>query len=315
LFASEPLQQQQSVIACNRNQYPTVTSNSASHQLAHCTRDETLFVVYFNPRHLEFFLRSTGNRFPHRYVWWQVEQASNAFFFDNPLYRATIGKALALLEFSRFNCLSIPLPTLYTPFSRDPQHLLYTPGEQRLHICDHQRRRLRQDNPHFTASRPAIVGQVLLLGTCETERRQEFKRLCEARGLMLEHPQSFNYLFGLDRQDYIAEFVQQCRGQAVAVNIHQYEHSMLEQAKIFLLLANGCDIVVSERSHAPAEDAMLAAVCGAALIFVDSLAEAVDIVDRERHKARRAQVRGRLENPAWHANHFRRLSAQLLQLF
>jgi len=56
--------------------YPPTTSNDAHHQLAHCTADNTLFVVYFPPRHLAFFLASTGNRFARRYVWWQAEQAS-----------------------------------------------------------------------------------------------------------------------------------------------------------------------------------------------------------------------------------------------
>src|ERR1700690_1799972 len=51
--------------------YPPTTTNSPVHQLMQCNCDNTLFVIYFNPRHLAFFLRSTFNRFPRHYVWWQ----------------------------------------------------------------------------------------------------------------------------------------------------------------------------------------------------------------------------------------------------
>lgn len=263
--------------------YPDMNRNSdQQHSLIHCAVEDTIFIVYFSPRHLEFFLQSSGNRFPQRYIWWQIEQATNTSFFNNRKYVACIQNSLAILEFSRANTVpNLHSHCLFAPFSRDANDLKYSSNCARAEtICNHQKQRLLQDNPHFAS----VVKQkfqprsVLLLGTCEKERRKTFVQLCNQINVTVLHPHRFNYYYGLERQEYIKEFINNCAHLlSVAINIHQYENSVLEQAKIYLLLANGIDVVVSERSTSEFENAQIKAACGQRVVFVNSLQEAAEI--------------------------------------
>lgn len=302
------------------------------HQLQGCTRENTLFVVQFNPRHLKFFLRSTGSRFAQRYAWWQIEQCSNKWFFNDSLYRRTVHGAVAVLEFSRFNKLdSLPdgMTMLYAPFSRSSKHLLYSREPQtqldcwrRDNICRHQRRRLLQDNPSFASVMPKVcIGSissnnnndaVLLLGTCDVDRRRRFKKMCTVRGVQIVHPYKHSYLFGFERQQYIQQF-------SVAVNIHQYEPSALEQAKLYLLLVNGCETIVSEKSHSAAENAMIETTGKGRIVLADSMQGAAEtlVATLLQRKQQSGENRGAgstcsaEEQDKWHYSHFKRLSNKL----
>lgn len=306
--------------------YPPTTSNDAHHQLAHCTADNTLFIVYFPPRHLAFFLASTGNRFARRYVWWQAEQASHPVWQrKNDIYCRVVRNALALLEFSRANILpQFGGLRLFVPFSRNADDLKYDAVATRLNamraanLCAHQRQRLIEDNPRFLAAQPpssvSNSVSVMLLGACDNvPRRRAFKEQCAKSGIDVWHPLEHNYLFGVERQQFIATFVAACGNrQAVAVNVHQYELCALEQAKIYLLLANGCDVVVSERSRSSLDDALLETACHGRLLLVDSVNVAIrKIAEQCALPKRRLEA---LRNPPYYRHLVRNLIRQLCRI-
>jgi hypothetical protein len=316
----EPTVAKNNMISYDNTFYPDITTDSPNHQLVGCTHANSLFIVYFNPRSLAFFRRSINNRFPTRYVWWQVEQTSNAAFFSDATYWNTIRGACGVLNVSHFNDLPLlTVPSWYAPFSRDAHLLQYTQddGGARLALCQHQKKRLIQDNPQFAAALP-VLGDLLLLGSCDAPRRQEFKQLCVAHGLTLQHPYAFNYLFAHERQEFICEFVRRRHAdgkQAVAVNVHQHQPAMLEQAKIYLLLANGCDIVVSECSRNAAEDALVMSACEGRLVLGASLA---DVAERAAvHYNQPWEVSDSAKTVvdlSWQTKLFERLLQQLMQL-
>jgi len=269
---------EQSELKPTYNHFPPFDRNLFDqHPILQCTTQDTLFIVQFNPSHLRHFLAATGNRFPRRYYWWQIEQKSNQGFFSDNEYTQTISNAQGVLEFSDETA------AFYCPFSCDTRLLLYTESEDCLrirNIAQHQALRQRQDNRRFANKKPPppSQGQVLLLGTCEVLQRKFFKKLCDESDIPVLHPFSFNYLFALERQKWIQDFVKVCHDcgkHAIAVNIHQYNDSHLETAKIFLLLANGCDVVLSERSVCPKLDTKMEKLCHPRLIFCESIRELV----------------------------------------
>lgn len=278
---------EQSEIKPTYNHFPPFDKNLFDqHPILQCTTQDTLFIVQFNPSHLRHFLAATGNRFPRRYYWWQIEQKSNHGFFSDNVYSQAISNAQGVLEFSDETA------TLYCPFICDTRLLLYDTesddaGSRIRNIAQHQALRQRQDNRRFVNKNPppALRNQVLLLGTCEVLQRQFFKKLCVESGIPVLHPFSFNYLFALERQKWIQDFVKvshDCGQQAIAVNIHQYNDSHLETGKIFLLLANGCDVVLSERSVCRQLDARIEKFCHPRLIFCDSIRELVKKITQLR---------------------------------
>ncbi len=256
--------------------FPPFTELEQNHSLISCIKENTVFVMQFNPVHLKFFLRATGNRFPINYIWWQIEQPSNNEFFNDILYLRTIANARFVIDF---------LPTengLQRAFSRDKELLLYDDVEQdRIkNIANHQSLRLVQDNPRFSRlTQPHYAhNQVLLLGTCDVLRRRFFRKICNEKGINVLHPHSYNYLFAKKRQDFIQGFVNSCHDDgklAIAVNVHQYENSELEKAKLYLLLANNCDIVISEHSISKEDDLAEAQICNNRLFFVNNLQEMI----------------------------------------
>lgn len=299
--------------------YPAVTTNNTTHQLSNCTKEDTIFVLYFTPRHLQFFLQSTAQRFPKRYIWWQVEQSSNKSFFSDEKYCQVIRNALAIIEFSRSNGLDqFSNPRFQIPFSRE--NLFYNDDDaspltrMRLeNICNHQKKRLLQDNPAFLHQNVIQFRQqsVLLLGTCEPRRRMHFKQMCLNRNINIVHPFQYYYYFGLERQKFICDFVRSCANHlAIGVNIHQYENSVLEQAKIYLLLANGCDVVVSEKSRSLYENTHIKSVCGDRIILVDSFDDAVGTIENLIHKEKMTK-NNLLTNPKCYKALFARISQEI----
>ena len=242
-----------------------------SHPLENFTINDTLFVIQFNPLHLKYFLKSTGGRFPKNYVWWQIEQTGNREFLKDQLYKATIERAKMIIDFNS-NALN------HCPFSAANRLLSYENCDiQRLKMIRHQKDRLIQDNPRFSKSIAGkqLKNSVLLLGTCDVLRRKFFKKLCQGK-IEIVHPREHNYVFAKEREEFIENFIRQCHMHsqlAISVNIHQYEESALEKAKIFLLLANGCDLVLSERSIHVDEEQSMQEICGPRLKFVNNLHE------------------------------------------
>ena len=260
--------------------FPASKNNNHKHCLKQFDASETIFVVQFNPTHLKHFLKATGNRFPKNYIWWQIEQENNIEFFQDALYSKTIGDSILICDFSRNQLKS---NYLYTPFSRNSEYLLYDAvrDKERIeNIANYQTQRLIQDNPRFAKHLmpQPTKNSVILLGTCEVLQRRFFKKLCLEENISVLHPNSFHYLFALERQQFIQNFVDYCHKNgkfAVAVNVHQYENSTLEKAKIYLLLTNNCDLVLSEHSNSLIDDSATDVSCNGQLQFVNSLREMV----------------------------------------
>jgi len=151
----------------------------------------------------------------------------------------------------------------------------------------------------------------MLLGACDNvPRRRAFKQRCAQSGIDVWHPVEHNYLFGVERQQFIAKFVAACGNrQAVAVNVHQYELCALEQAKIYLLLANGCDVVVSERSRSSLDDALLETACHGRLLLVESVDDVIRKIAEQRALPKRRLET--LRNPPYYRHLVRNLIRQL----
>ena len=303
--------------------YPSnaIVGEQQTVDLDECSADNTLFIVHFNPRHLTFFLQSNGHVFPAHYCWWQIEQASNSSFFQNSLYRDVLLRAKAHLQFSRTNVLEFYAGrTFYTPFSRTG--LLYDESDSftqlRLqNICNHQKQRLLQDNRAFRRHGfdtfqemgvAAATKKVLLLGTCQPRRRAEFVRHCKRLGVTVVHPFEHNYLFGLERQD----FIRQCR---VAVNIHQYKHSCLEQAKLFLLIENGCQRILSEKSVSDIETQLVRLACKGYVEMHDTPQRIATVLAKDvRTDSRRKTSAEKIAQPRWFSTHFDNVAHSLVHM-
>jgi len=169
-------------------------------------------------------------------------------------------------------------------------------------IAQHQSSRLIQDNPRFSkrATPSPRINSVLLLGTCTVYRREFFVKLCAENGIEVLHPNSFNYLFALERQDFIQNFVTYCHSNnkfAIAVNVHQYPDSVLETAKIFLLLANKCDIVLSEHSKCTTQEKTIASAVNNRLEYCDTLLSMIRRIQNLFQQKYNGQLQEDLRDP------------------
>jgi len=162
---------------------------------------------------------------PHHYIVYQMEQTNNpdsGWFTDT--YRQHLSKAIEIWDYSLINYQQL-------------RHWGYTQIKYVPLLC----------MPCLKSIPKIPWGQrpidVLFYGSINPRRQQILDQLTSNKGLFVV---ARHHLWNEERSQLISQ-------SKIVINLHYYQHSILETARLSYLLTNGC-VVVSEKSQDPLLD-------------------------------------------------------------